>query len=209
MSGRNISAATAVIVLHLLASPLAAQHWSFGALAGANRSTPAGSDADGLNARIGVAGGAQLVRTLGENLALEVNALYSMKGAKQKDPAATSDIRLAYLELPLLLRIGSNARGTVRPFATVGGSAGFRLSCTVRVTALGTSESVNCGEVADFRSFDATLIGGAGLDASVGSGTVTLVVRYGHGMRTIVNDAEVRNRALTVLAGWRMPIGRK
>ncbi len=209
MSRRIIYAATAAILLPLLASPLAAQQWSIGALGGANRSTAAGSDADGFTARIGVAGGVQLVRTLGDNLALEVNALYSMKGAKQDQQGATADVRLAYLELPLLLRVGSNSRGTVRPFATVGASAGFQLSCTVQASVMGISASADCGELADFRSFDATLIGGAGIDASLGSGIMTLAVRYGHGMQSIVNEAEIRNRAFTILAGWRMPLSRK
>lgn len=209
MSRRIVYAATAVVLFPLLASPLAAQQWSIGVLGGANRSTAVGSDADGFNARIGVAGGAQVVRTLGGNLALEVNALYSMKGAKQEGQGSTADVRLAYLELPLLLRVGSNSRGTIRPFATVGASAGFQLSCTVQATAMGMSGSADCDEVADFRSFDATLIGGAGIDASLGPGIMTLAVRYGHGMQSIVNEAEVRNRAFTILAGWRMPLGRE
>ena len=202
-------AATTALLLTLLASPLAAQRWSVGVLGGANRSTVGGSDAEGAESRIGMAGGVQLVRTLGNNVALEVNALYSMKGAKQEEQGASVDVRLGYLELPLLLRIGPNTDGTVRPFATVGASAAFQLSCTAEAREMGMSASANCDEVATFRSFDATLIGGAGLDASLGSGTMTVAVRYGYGLLDIVEDAEVRNRAFTLLAGWRIPIGRK
>lgn len=209
MSRHIIQAATAALLLPLLAASLAAQQWSVGALGGANSSNPGGKDATALKSRIGVAGGAQVVGTLGDNLALEVDALYSMKGAKQQQQGATADVKLAYLELPLLLRVGSNTGGTIRPFAMVGASAGFRLSCSVTERAMGQSGSADCSEVADFRSFDASLIAGVGVDADLGSGIATLAVRYGHGLTSILQDAEVRNRATTILAGWRLPLGRR
>lgn len=209
MSPRIIPAAAAVLLLPLFTSPLAGQRWSVGALAGANRSTAVGSDAEGFTSRIGAVGGAQLVRTLGGNLALEVDGLFSIKGARKAGQGITADVTLNYVEVPLLLRIGRSTGGTVRPFATAGASAGFRLSCTATERGMGLSGSASCDEVADFRRFDATLIGGAGLDAALGSGTMTLAVRYGYGLQTIVTDADVKNRALTLLTGWRVPLGRK
>jgi len=207
-SRRITQVATATVLLHLLAAPLAAQRWSFGVLAGANRSTIAGSDVEGASSRNGVAGGAQLVRTLGDNVALEVNALYSIKGAKSDEgDGAIGDVRLTYLEIPLLLRIGPNNRGTIRPFATLGASASIRSACTAEVSGSGTSVSTSCGDLADFERLDAALIGGAGLDAPLGSGTMTLTVRYGYGVRNVVQDVKAQNRAFSVLAGGCRSVG--
>jgi len=208
MLRRIVLAAAAALLLPLLAAPLAAQRWSVGALGGANSSTVGGSDAEGAKSRVGFAGGAQVVRTLTDNVALEVDALYSMKGAKGRDEGGTADVRISYVEVPLLLRLGPRTTGTVRPFATLGASADFRLTCKAEMRERALSVSVDCDEFADFRSFDATLIGGAGIDAPLGAGTMTLTVRYGYGLRNLVKEDEVRNRAFTFLAGWRMPIGR-
>ncbi|MFY7922656.1 porin family protein [Gemmatimonas sp.] len=207
-SYRVILAVCTTLLLPLLATPLAAQRWSVGVLAGANRSTVGGSDADQMESLIGVAGGVQLMRTLNDYVALEVDGLYSPKGASMKNQGAAADVRLRYLEVPLLLHLGPSPRSTVRPFVTLGASAGVLLSCTARERANGTSVSADCDQLADFQNVDATLIGGAGLDARLGPGTMTLTVRYGYGVRNIVSEAELQNRTFSFLAGWRIPFGR-
>lgn len=212
MIRRMVLAASAALLLPLLASPLLAQRLSLGVLGGANVSTFGGDDAEGAKSRVGFVGGAQLVRTFNDNVALELNGLYSMKGAKGDEDGVGIDAKISYIELPLLLRFGPRTTSTLRPFATVGGSLAFRMGCTVEGRAGGVSVSVDCDDLeedgADFNDVDAALIGGAGFDAPLGSGTLTVAVRYGYSLTDIAKEDNVQNRAFTILAGWRMPLGK-
>lgn len=47
----------------------------------------------------------------------------------------------------------------------------------------------------------------AGLDAPLVSGTRMLAVRYGRGLLDLTEGANDRNRAVSILTGWRVPIG--
>lgn len=202
--------AAGALLVPLMVTPAAAQRWSFGALGGANISTFGGSDAEGSKNHVGVVAGAQVVRTLNDNVALEVNALYSVKGAKATEGSEAFEAMIRYIELPLLLRISPSVDGSVRPFVTVGASVAARSSCTVQGRSAGVTVSADCDEAdSEFKDVDFTAIAGAGIDTPLAAGTATLAVRYGYGLVDFTKSANVQNRAFSIMAGWRVPIGKR
>lgn len=196
----------------------AAAQAAIGVKAGANFSTLAGAEESG--SLTGLTAGAYLGFGLGDRLAVQLEALYGMRGgtgvniaADSLDAAAPpSDVRLSYVEVPLLLRAGYPGE---RLLASVflGPYAGFLLSCrlTLEDGSEGDCDDNTRASWFSPRSTEYGLLVGGGLDWAMGESTIFVDVRYALGLVSIQgaeDPMDLRNQGLTIAGGFAIPLGR-
>jgi hypothetical protein len=205
----------------------------FGALLGASIATISDADFAGetgvdggtveAKRRIGFQLGAYLTYPLSANMSLEPELHYIQKGTTVQ--ANVTDIqgvgsvqgevaiRLAYVEVPLLVRVDMGGR-TLRPFFVAGPSVAYRLSCTVDVAAAGLSFGTDCDQNDNdptttddpFRKVDVGGIIGLGVASTRVGHSLSAQVRYSRGLVSIAressNNMSPRNTGFSILFGF-------
>ncbi len=123
--------------------------------------------------------------------------LYSMKGAEYDEMGEKLEIRIHYLEIPLLLKIGvpiENA--SVKPYFLVGPALAIKVSESIKEGGVEETED-------QAKGFDAGVVFGGGLEF----GRVSVGARYNLGFMDIDKEEageegdEVKNRAISLLIG--------
>jgi hypothetical protein len=202
-----------VIGVVLLGSPAiaAAQGPEFGAKAGPGFATLRFDPDDGLPQarRIAADGGGFVVLPLAAPLALQLEGLFTSRGARAdapEDNGVTSTILLQYFDVPLLLRINGPRIGGQRIHAFAGPYVGIRigakrsLSMFVNGTTTGAKEDI--GD--QIERFDAGLAVGGGI--ALGR-RVVVDGRYTRSLKRLNTDTTggfgIWSRAITVMAGAR------
>ncbi len=186
-----------------MAYPLSAQiKFSKGIIGGANYSDFRGDDSGDTNHRNGFsAGGFFRVSVLGI-VALQPEVLYTQKGAKTKDTDGEIDLRINYIEVPVLLRLHLPIVGVpIFPTVFAGPAFSVKLSTHFRSVINGVVQE---GSIEDLggkvKSTDAGFIIGGAFDF----GPVDLQVRYILGLSKIDDTAakkDVKNKVLSLMAG--------
>ncbi len=136
------------------------------------------------------------------------------KGPSFNTDAAIGSVRLRYLEVPLLLRLGpARPASRVRPVLLVGGAVGVRIGCSIAAEASGISASLSCddaffGSGADVQRVDAGLsIGGEVGIPFRKRMVIAPMVRYTLGLVNIASDGagdyDSKNTALQLGVGLR------
>lgn len=156
-----------------------------------------------LDSRTGFAGGVTARFPLSSMLGLEVDAMYAQKGFKISDGGDSAELKLGYIEVPVLLayEIGT---ASARPFLLAGGTASIKAGCDVGATSGGVSASSSCEDVVESeqKSLDLGLTFGGG----VAFNRFSVQARYTVGMTEIFDDEDEtvtsKNRALFLLAGF-------
>lgn len=156
-------------------------------------------------------------------LTLAPEIYYAQKGADDFQARLTAgdaaEISLAYVEVPVLVRLAIPLGGArFQPYLAGGPVFGWQLDCQITATETGTEEA--CDQLLGgqdrleetLREFEQGLMFGAGFAFEVirGIGAVTLDARYARGLTRLSDtDAgpEIRNRALSVLLGYRFGLG--
>ena len=211
---RMPAAVLALLVVPILPRPAHAQT-VFGVKAGMVSSDfklKSGTDGEDLQKkRTGMAVAGFL--RFGGNVALQLEANYTDKGAKADDGIGdVATIKLKYLEAAALLRVAM--AGKVSPYLYGGAGAGNEMSCKASGTYQGTAFDVDCdtaGEQSDRRKMDILGIGGAGIQFMAGSLTLLVEGRYALGLRSLSKnaDTDAKSRALTFMAGAAFALGGK
>ena len=205
---RTVTGLILGLALLLSASPAAAQDpMSVGVKAGLNLANLSfEGDDDEPDNRSGFVVGVLFSRPLRSRVDLQVEALYSQKGAKITDSEFDFEerIRLGYIEIPVLANflVASTDRASVHVLA--GPTFGFLVN----------SESVEEFDGEEFedpdfddavKSFDA----GFAIGAAVKTGQLVFDLRYTFGLTNIAeneddedDDFSVKNRALTFSVAW-------
>ncbi|WP_412061538.1 porin family protein [Rubrivirga sp. IMCC45206] len=192
-----------VALAAVLALPASAQA-TFLVKGGLNTAFLTGDLADGLDPRLGAVAGAGVRFDLTRSVSLQAEALYSQKGAEDKDIVDPGTYRLDYLEVPVLVRFAV----PVSPYADAGLYAGPSIGIPIG---------------AEFRSDDSEALDidydgdlktdiGLALGADFWSGPVGIDVRYVAGLSDVFEDGrglrDVRNGALQLTLGLRFGGGR-
>jgi hypothetical protein len=148
------------------------------------------------------------VRPVTPVLAIQFEALYVQKGGKFEDPEfpEQSTILLDYVEVPVLLRVGSSRRHARGLHVFGGGSVGMRVSARRQFSL--ALQGGTMGQSHDMRKeierFEASLMAGAGADLHR---HVVVDARYAWGLTPVNRDRtggfRIRTRVFTVLAGVR------
>jgi hypothetical protein len=158
--------------------------------------------------RVSADGGGFAVLPLTRAVALQLEALFTSRGAKLYDPEEdlTGAILLQYFELPALLRVKGPAWGSRSVHVFGGPYAGFRLSAKREVSFYANSIKTGNKEEIDreIEAFQFGVLAGAGLD--IGRRLV-IDGRYSHGLTPLNTDrsdgVRIRSSAFSIMAGMR------
>lgn len=177
------------------------------------------SESIAVDPATGMGGGVSLDIPLSDNAGFRTGVFYARKGVSfgeemirrdlhQGPMPAGGGMRLDYVELPLLLRLGVPLGNTVGAYVLLGATVGVKAGCSVNIEVGGSSNSADCGATDDFRPLDAGATGGAGVAIRLSEGlSVTLDALYNAGLVDFSDGPTGdRHRALTVLAGMRFPM---
>ncbi len=161
-----------------------------------------GTDVIQPDTRTGLAAGLFVLTPVAKSVHLEMDALFSQKGAKLTDGGATTTIAVDYLDIPVLARVSAGS-GPTKFAVVVGPSFGFKLRAHTKVGTSGQTVDTDIGP--EVSSFDFGFVIGAGIDAE----KFLLDGRYQWGLSN-ANKTEfatadtVKNRVLSVLFGIRL-----
>jgi hypothetical protein len=152
--------------------------------------------------RIGAAGGAHFLLTIGGIVGLQGEVLYTQKGIKAKGPSGIDEafeMKVDYIDVPILLRLGvTGGRGLQ---FLVGPSFNFNTSAKFELSGEFAEEEDIKGEIEDFE---------VGLVLGVGyyGRRVLVEGRYQEGLTDIIDAtdffddaAQYKNRTFLVLFG--------
>lgn len=199
----------AAALLAAFAAPAAAQSVQFGAAAGVNMANISGEDFADTDSRTAPFFEAQLVwHPVGSTFGFQTGAVFSPKGVKAEEGNADIELKVDYVDVPLLVRIAVPVGSTIHPVLLLGGTAGFKTSCSLEGEEGGVSVDVDCDEQGfelDVKSFDFGLTGGAALDFFVADGMVlSPFVRYTHGLTEIAEGEDGKHKVLQLGASFRI-----
>ena len=170
--------------------------------------TSYGPYGDSYQERRALTAGVSYRRSLGSGFTVQPELLVVPKGW---GPNAQPTLRLTYLEMPVLVRLGAvKDRGwPVRPVLAFGGSASWLLNCDLSGLGRTTTAGSGCRTriVAPFeedysiRRYDASAMLGLGLEVRVAGAIVGLDGRYDYGLVDIRprKKGHTRNGAFLVL----------
>jgi hypothetical protein len=155
---------------------------------------------------------------LGENLALCLQPMYLQKGASEDMMGITADIKLAYLEVPILLKytLGS---GSAKPYLLAGPTIGMNMSSKFVMEFLGVELEADTKDITE--SLDYGIDVGAGVSIALGKNNLFVEARYNLGLADIfkageidfegdkmeMEDYEVKTTGIQIMAGIKMPLG--
>ena len=171
---------------------------TFGVRAGLNTAFLSGDSADGLDPRLGFAGGAILRFDATPGLAIQAEALYSQEGAKESDGIDEGTYQFDYLEIPILARVGI----PLSPYA----DAGVFVGPSIGIPISGRFDS-DLSDAADLDLDDAMNTDiGLTFGADYWSGPFGIDLRFTTGLTDAydgVGLGDARNQTFTVTAGYR------
>ena len=123
------------------------------------------------------------------------------------------DVRVDYVEVPVLLRLDIPTSSSIHPILLAGASAAYRVKCQLAASASGTSMSFDCDAITGagstspdpLKKSDFSVVGGAGLAMTSMGRSISLQARYTHGLQNIATETadgiKPKNRALSILLG--------
>jgi outer membrane protein with beta-barrel domain len=201
---------TATVLLVLPSSAFAQQ---FGIKAGANFAslTPEEDESPDISRRPGLFAGVWFRTPSTTRVSFQAEGLFSEKGVKfdrvvfDEDSFASIDIRVRYIEIPLLARADFGAAGsTTRVFVVGGAAPAFKLSARAKADVEGEAEQPIADVGDEIEPLDVGLIGGLGVEFR----RVLIEVRYTYGLLEINKDDNdpndsIKNRVISVSAGFR------
>jgi hypothetical protein len=138
-------------------------------------------------------------------VSIQPEILYARMGASNVIDTFRMEIRLDYIQAPVLLKLNIVPAGPVRPFLYGGGYGSYLFKAT-GVTWL---DDVMDGEPMDlsdtYQKFDYGVIGGAGLTFKLPGVAITIEGRYNYGLRNLDIDPlegqSTKNRSIMALVG--------
>jgi len=184
-----------------------------GAEGGVTISNFVGDDANDAKNRTGGYGGLTFILQPNKSaVGFQTGALYVQKGAKLDDDGVAGSLKIDYLEVPVLLRVGVPLSAGFAPTLLVGGSLAWRVRCRVEVSGGGINASADCNDSDDFgadlgvKRFDGGLSGGVEFPITMGGRYIFVPsVRYTRGLTKIsdIDGTDVKNSSIQIGLGIR------
>lgn len=155
------------------------------------------TDADDVDARIGLAAGAEFEYGVTDMIGVSAGLVYSMQGYKFSEGNYDTTVKLDYLNVPILANV------YVAPGLAVklGVQPGFKLSSKVKMEGSGTSIE---GESDDdgVKGFDLAIPVGVSYQYQ----NIVLDARYNWGVTKIVDDADSKNSVFQITLGYKFSL---
>ena len=155
------------------------------------------TDADDVDARIGLAAGAEFEYGVTDMIGVSAGLVYSMQGYKFSEGNYDTTVKLDYLNVPILANV------YVAPGLAVklGVQPGFKLSSKVKIEGSGTSIE---GESDDdgVKGFDLAIPVGVSYQYQ----NIVLDARYNWGVTKIVDDADSKNSVFQITLGYKFSL---
>ncbi len=203
----------AFVALVLLAAPLSAQSPRLGVKGGVPFSTLYGDAVNDAESIARFAVGAFAAFPVRAGLEIQPELLYVGRGAKGTAGGFDITVRTRYVQLPVLARLAFGS-ALARPALFAGPSFAVRTSCHAEVGSRSIRGSVDCDDAAVvplFERYDFGVVFGGGIAFDLREAIVTVDGRYDLGLtavNAVARQRDVKNRALTLLVGLSLPIGR-
>jgi hypothetical protein len=155
--------------------------------------------------RLGPIGGLWVRTAPVSRFSFQAEALFSEKGTHWDfSPEVSVEIRIRYIEIPLLVRSDFGAAASASRLFVIGGAApAFKLSALSKFQFLDEEGTRDAGR--DIEPFDLGLVGGLGVEL----GPAQIEARYTHGLLRINTDDNepndrLNNRVFSVTIGFRL-----
>jgi opacity protein-like surface antigen len=131
-------------------------------------------------------------------IGMQIEALYSQRGAQDDLEEADAKVRLTYIDVPVTFHVGTSAANGARVHLFTGPQIAYKLDSEIINDLDGTTTDTS----ENIKDWDFGWTIGAGVSMQ----RVSLDARYTHGFTNINNTSgpEVKNRAVTVMVGIRL-----
>jgi hypothetical protein len=185
-----------------------------GLVAGLNVARLSGSDLQNTQNKMGFGGGVYVAIPVTPSFEIQPELLYTAKGVKASDAGVDAALRLNYVEIPVLARWNFTA-SSVTPHLYAGPAIAFKTGCTFTASGQGTSISANCADLQSgdpavppvtFAAVDFGVVAGGGLSFDLGGRHATVGARYNVGLKNIASSGDAKNRTLSFLASFEVPL---
>jgi hypothetical protein len=156
--------------------------------------------------RIGFIGGVLIDVPLMDRIAIETGGLLSIKGvtttAQVFDVRTELDLRMTYLDIPALVRVGLGTSESLSGFLLAGPTLSFHMSSSARVTTAGIGVSEGISDLINPVDLGLTIGGRVQVKRFIGD------VRYTFGLLEAADAGDVldetsKHRVLSFMGGWR------
>ncbi len=137
---------------------------------------------------------------LNRRLALQAEALYSVKGDSETASGYTASTQMRYIDVPVLARIGFMHDAGAHPSLYLGPSFAFNLSAKSKLE--GDSGNVDEDVKDQVRALDFGVVFGGGVDFAVGKHTYGVELRYSKGLSNAADESangSAHNNVLAVM----------
>ena len=155
------------------------------------------TDADDVDARIGLAAGAEFEYGVTDMIGVSAGLVYSMQGYKFSEGNYDTTVKLDYLNVPILANV------YVAPGLAVklGVQPGFKLSSKVKMEGSGTSIE---GESDDdgVKGFDLAIPVGVSYQYQ----NIVLDARYNWGVTKVFDDGDSKNSVFQITLGYKFAL---
>lgn len=155
------------------------------------------TDADDVDARIGLAAGAEFEYGVTDMIGVSAGLVYSMQGYKVSEGNYDTTVKLDYLNVPILANV------YVAPGLAVklGVQPGFKLSSKVKIEGSGTSIE---GESDDdgVKGFDLAIPVGVSYQYQ----NIVLDARYNWGVTKVFDDGDSKNSVFQITLGYKFSL---
>lgn len=155
------------------------------------------TDADDVDARIGLAAGAEFEYGVTDMIGVSAGLVYSMQGYKYSEGNVDTTVKLDYLNVPILANV------YVAPGLAVklGVQPGFKLSSKVKIEGSGTSIE---GESDDdgVKGFDLAIPVGVSYQYQ----NIVLDARYNWGVTKVFDDGDSKNSVFQITLGYKFSL---
>lgn len=127
-------------------------------------------------------------------VSIQPEIYYSQKGAE----SSTGEIKLEYIEIPILVKLGLTPAGPVIPNIFAGPYAAFYLN-----QSSGGGLFPAAGDNVEEIDYGGTV--GAGIDFEAGKSIFTIDARYSFGLTPVFSSGDEKNSVFAVVAGISLP----
>jgi hypothetical protein len=185
---------TVTIICFIFCAVGSAQTNQVGFVVGVNIANLDEKESD-FNSLTGFGAGGVLDFALGGQFSLYLEPMYLQKGASEEDEGVTLDIKLAYIEIPVLFKILLGS-GSTQPYLMAGPTIGMNLSADLELSGGGASLEVDFSDLIE--SIDYGLIFGGGVSFKAGENLIFVEAKYSLGLADITKSGEVNIQGMTL-----------